>query len=465
MLVKFSPHPIKVGLISLGCAKNLVDSELMLGALSREGMELVADLRLADVLIVNTCGFIEPAKKESIAAILRAAELRKSGKWRALIVAGCLPQRYPKQLPQELPEVDAFIGLNEVPRIGTIVRDVLARRNDGRPQLFWSGPAKYVPDYGAPRFRLTPRHFAYVKIAEGCDHPCSFCSLPRIRGGHRSRPLKDVLAEVRALVGDGVREINLISQDTTSYGKDLTRGRSLLSELLREVQRLDGDFWVRVLYTHPAHWNDELIETIAACGKVCRYVDIPLQHINDEILRRMRREIGSQQIRDLIEKIRSGIPGVALRTTFIVGFPGETEAQLAELLKFIAATRFERLGVFVYSLEDNTVAGRMHGQLPARVKQQRRRRVMTLQQQISRELHQTLVDRTLRVLMEKRTPRGFVGRTMADAPEIDGTVRGLLPRRSGFVHAGGRGAVRVGEFVNVRITGATEYDLVGVCEG
>ncbi|MGD0016487.1 MAG: 30S ribosomal protein S12 methylthiotransferase RimO [Verrucomicrobiia bacterium] len=452
MLVKSSPRPIKVGLISLGCAKNLVDSELMLGALSREGMELVADPRLADVLIVNTCGFIEPAKKESIAAILRAAELRKSGKGHALIVAGCLPQRYPKQLPQELPEVDAFIGLNEAPRIGTIVRDVLARRNDGTPQLFWSGPAKYIPDYGAPRFRLTPHHSAYVKIAEGCDHPCSFCSLPRIRGRHRSRPLKDVLAEVRALVGDGVREINLISQDTTSYGKDLTRGKSLLSELLREVQGLDGDFWVRVLYTHPAYWTDELIETIAACGKVCRYVDMPLQHINNEILRRMRREIGSQQIRDLIEKIRSSIPDVALRTTFIVGFPGETEAQVAELLKFIAATRLERLGVFVYSPEDNTVAGRMHGQLPARVKQQRRRRVMMLQQQISRELHQTLVGRTLRVLVEKRTPRGFVGRTMADAPEIDGTVRI-------------RGAARVGEFVKVRITGATEYDLVGVCEG
>jgi ribosomal protein S12 methylthiotransferase len=443
---------IKVGLISLGCPKNLVDSELMLGALSREGMELVADVRLADVLIVNTCGFIEAAKKESIETILCAAELRKSGKGRVLIVAGCLPQRYPKQLVQELPEVDAFIGLNEVPRIGAIVRDVLTRQKGGPPRLFWSGTAKYVPDYAAPRFRLTPRHFAYVRIADGCNHACSFCSLPRIRGSHRSRPLEDVLAEVRALVGDGVREINLISQDTTSYGKDLTGGRSSLSELLRGVQRLDGDFWVRVLYTHPAHWTDELIETIAACGKVCRYVDMPLQHINDETLRRMRRETGSQEIRDLIGKIRCGIPGVALRTAFIVGFPGETETQFRELLEFVAATRFDRLGVFIYSPEDNTVAGGMDGQLPARVKQQRRHRVMALQQQISRELRQAQVGRTLRVLVEKRTPRGFIGRTVADAPEIDGRVCG-------------RGAGRVCEFAAVRITGATEYDLVGVLEG
>ena len=450
---------IKVGLISLGCPKNLVDSELMLGALNREGMELVTDLRLADVLIINTCGFIEAAKKESIETILRTAELRESGKASALIVAGCLPQRYPKQLPQELPEVDAFIGLNEVPRIGAIVRDVLARKKDRTPQLFWSGPAKYVPDYAAPRFRLTPRHFAYVKIAEGCNHPCSFCSLPRIRGSHRSRPLEDVLAEVRALVSDGVREINLIAQDTTSYGKDLTGERSLLSKLLRGMQRLDGDFWVRLLYTHPAHWSDELIETITACGKVCRYVDMPLQHINDEILRRMRRETDSRQIRDLIGKIRHGIPGVALRTAFIVGFPGETETQFAELLEFVAATRFDRLGVFIYSPEDNTVAGGMDGQLPARVKQQRRHRVMALQQRISRELLRTQVGRTLRVLVDKRTPRGFIGRTVADAPEIDGTVRVRGAAR------GGSPRMLRGEFADVRITGATEYDLIGVWEG
>jgi ribosomal protein S12 methylthiotransferase len=443
---------IKIGLISLGCPKNLVDSELMLGALSREGMEPVADVHLADVLIVNTCGFIEAAKKESIETILRASELRGSGKRRVLIVAGCLPQRYPKQLQKEFPEVDAFVGLNEVPRIGAIVRDLLAKRKGVAPQLFWSGPARYVPDYATPRFRLTPRHFAYVRIADGCNHRCSFCSLPRIRGNHRSRPLEDVLTEVRALVSDGVREINLISQDTTSYGKDLTGGRSLLSELLRGVERLDGDFWVRVLYTHPAHWSNELIGTIAACGKVCRYVDMPLQHINDEILRRMRRDTSSRQIRDLIKKIRRGIPGVALRTAFIVGFPGETETQFAELLEFVAETRFDRLGVFVYSPEDNTVAGGMDGQLPARVKQQRRRRIMALQQQISRELLQAQVGRTLRVLVEKQMTRGLVGRTAADAPEIDGTVRvrGSSPR------------MLRGEFADVRITGATEYDMVGV---
>ena len=421
----------------------------MLGVLSQNGMEFIADPRLADVLIVNTCGFIESAKKESIETILRLAELCESGNRPALIVAGCLTQRYPKELPRELPEVTAFVGLNEVPRIGAIVRDVLARRKAGTPQLFYSGLARYVPDCAAPRFRLTPRHLAYVKIAEGCNHPCSFCSLPRIRGHYRSRSVEDVLAEVGALVHDGVREINLISQDTTSYGKDLAGGKLLLSKLLHEVQRLDGDFWVRLLYTHPAHWSDELIEAIVACGKVCRYVDMPLQHINDEILRRMRRGVDSQQIRDLIRKVRRGIPGVTLRTTFIVGFPGETEAQFDELLEFVAATRFDRLGTFVYSPEDNTSAAGMAGQLSARIKQQRRHRLMALQQQISRELQRAVVGQNVRALVDKLTPHGFVGRTTADAPDIDGKVRG-------------HGMARVGEFADLRITGATEYDLVGV---
>lgn len=446
--------PIKISFISLGCAKNLVDSELMLGALARAGMTLATATADADVIIVNTCGFIDAAKKESIAAILAAGQLRQRGKCRALIVAGCLPQRYPQQLRDELPEVDAFIGLNEVPRIGAIVREVLSCRGSGlqpRPvgietpsHVYHSGTARYVPDHAAPRLRLTPKHFAYVKIAEGCNHPCSFCSIPRIRGRHRSRPLADVLAEVRALVSNGVREINLISQDTTFYGKDLDGHRALLPELLRKIQKLPGDFWVRLLYTHPAHWSDELIATMAACDKVCRYVDIPLQHINDAVLRRMKRETDGPFIRDLIGRIRAGIPGVALRTAFIVGFPGETEEQFAELLDFIAATRFERLGVFAYSQEDRTVAAKLEPQLPARVKQQRRRRAMRWQQRVSRQLHEKLVGQTMRVLIDKPG----VGRSPADAPEIDGTVRV-------------RGRAPVGEFADVLITGAATYDLTG----
>jgi len=436
-----SSRSIKIGLVSLGCAKNLVDSEVMLGSLARDGMELTERAEDADVVIVNTCGFIEASKQESISAILKANELRQTGNCKALIMAGCLTQRYPKELRSELPEVDAIVGLNEVPRIGEIVQAILHKRSGG---LYWSGPAKFVPDFSAPRFRLTPKHYAYVKIAEGCNHPCTFCSIPRIRGKHRSRTMDDVLAEVRALVSDGCREINLISQDTTFYGKDLNGGREQLCELLREIQRIDGDFWVRLLYTHPYHWSDELIEKIAECDKVCRYVDIPLQHINDDMLKAMRRETSGQYIRDLIAKIRAGVPGIALRTTFIVGFPGETEAHFEELLGFIEQSKFERVGVFTYSQEEYTPAGTMAKQIQAKVKKQRFRRAMALQQKVSRGVQGAFVGQTLRVLVE----REGLGRSHADAPEIDGMVKI-------------KGRAPVGEFAAIRITDSTEYDLVG----
>jgi ribosomal protein S12 methylthiotransferase len=474
---------MKVGLISLGCAKNLVDSEVMLGTLQREGLELTHDSAEADVILVNTCGFIEGAKQESIDTILKAAKLRENGQCRALIVAGCLTQRYPKELHAEIPEVDAFIGLNEVPRIGEIVRGIIGRGESDscgsgfqpRPvgvtnpshkeaRLFWSGSAKYVPDFAAPRVRLTPPHWAYVKIAEGCNHPCTFCSIPRIRGKHRSRTVADVVAEARALVAGGTKELNLISQDTTFYGRDWpssgTPSRSAavvagsaeregvplpLCELLRELQSIPGDFWIRLLYTHPAHWTDELIATIAACDKVCRYVDMPLQHINDAMLTAMRRETDGAYIRDLIARIRAGVPGIALRTTFIVGYPGETEPQFAELLEFIEAARFERLGVFAYSQEDHTPAGNLKAQMPVKVREQRRKRAMALQQHVSRDILQGCVGRTVRVLVDKPG----VGRSAADAPEIDGSVQLT-------------GKAAVGEFTMVKITGAKEYDLQGV---
>ena len=440
---------LKVGLVSLGCAKNLVDSEVMLGALRREGMELTTEAREADVVIVNTCGFIEASKQESINAILKANELRVTGQCKALIMAGCLTQRYPKDLQKDLPEVDAIIGLNEVPRIGEIVREVLNKRSPG---LYWSGPAKFIPDFSAPRFRLTPRHFAYVKIAEGCNHPCTFCSIPRIRGRHRSRTVDDVVAEVRALVADGTREINLISQDTTFYGKDLAGGTGLLCELLRRLQTIEGDFWVRLLYTHPFHWNDELIATIAACDKVCRYVDMPLQHIHDTMLTAMRRETSAAYIRDLVAKIRAGVPGIALRTTFIVGFPGETEEHFSDLLQFIEEARFERVGLFTYSQEDHTPAGNMEQQVPTRVKKQRYRRAMELQQKVSVAVHQEFVGMNARVLVERASETGWVGRSQADAPEIDGSVAV-------------RGAARPGEFATVKITGSGVYDLSGEVVG
>lgn len=292
----------------------------------------------------------------------------------------------------------------------------------------------------SPRLRLTPRHTAYLKIAEGCNHPCTFCSIPRIRGKHRSRQAADIVAEARALVADGVRELNLISQDTTFYGKD---AGSSLPVLLRELQAIPGQFWVRLLYTHPAHWTDELISTIAACDKVCRYIDMPLQHISDKVLDRMRRETDGAYIRDLIDRLRAGIPEVALRTTFIVGFPGETEAEFAELLEFIGTARFERLGVFAYSQEDHTPAGNMDGQLPAKTKQARRRRAMAAQQAVARAHHRQLVGQTLTVLVDAPGR----ARSQADAPEIDGTVK--------F-----QGTAPPGEFVQVRVTGAAEYDLI-----
>lgn len=413
----------------------------MLGSLAQDGMELTGKAEDADVVIVNTCGFIEASKQESINTILKANELRETGNCKALIMAGCLTQRYPKELRAELPEVDAIVGLNEVPRIGQIIREVLDKHSAG---VYWSGPAKFIPDFSAPRFRLTPKHFAYVKIAEGCNHPCTFCSIPRIRGLHRSRPVEDVLTEIRGLVAEGCREINLISQDTTFYGKDLTGGRELLTELLRRAQDIPGDFWVRLLYTHPAHWSDELITTLAQCDKVCRYVDMPLQHIHDGMLTAMRRETSGVYIRDLIARIRAGVPGIALRTTFIVGFPGETEEHFETLLDFIKETRFERLGAFTYSQEDHTPAGNLPQQIAATVKKERHRKTMAIQQQVSLDIHKALVGKRIRVLVESVNQ----GRTEADAPEIDGAVNIA-------------GNAVPGSFASVRIVRAGPYDLRG----
>lgn len=544
MKPKDRQRPLRVGLISLGCAKNLVDAEVMLGTLLQDGIEIINDPARADALIINTCSFIDAAQEESVDTILESAAFREAHRrGQALIVAGCLSQRFRTQLRELLPEVDAFMGVDEVPRVTEIVHQALAQRAarlDARPTAPARGRARavqealaravasqapagdragaanasassvpppapvavqprpqYIPDYATPRFRLTPSHYAYVKIAEGCNHPCSFCIIPQMRGSHRSRPMDDILQEVRALLRQGVREINLISQDSTYYGLDLRPRRTgaiaapdrfraavrelppevpTLARLLRALNDLPGDFWIRVLYTHPAHWTDELIRTIAECPKVARYVDIPLQHIHDNMLERMRRETSRAYIEDLLNRIRAGIPGIALRTTFIVGFPGETEACFETLLEFMRRVRFERLGVFLYSQEDGTRAARMSQQVPAEVKERRRQQAMALQRQICREHNAALVGRTLRVLVEgevrARGPvpaevrswehglvragangtslapgRWMVARSEADAPEIDGRVyiRGTLP---------------VGEFATVKVVGHTDYDLI-----
>jgi ribosomal protein S12 methylthiotransferase len=448
--------PAKVGMISLGCAKNLVDAEIMLGSVLKRGMQITANAEDADVLVVNTCAFIDSAKEESIEAILEAHQQRGLGKraGQKLIVSGCMSQRFSRELREALPEVDAFVGLDQVSELGPIVERVLSAEND-RGHSFVSERPTYIPNYDTPRFRLTPAHSAYLKIAEGCNHPCSFCVIPQMRGRHRSRQPASVLAEIRALVAEGVKEINLISQDTTYYGMDLwsekagprqpidsSRGPTL-SALLREIQKIEGKFWVRLLYTHPAHWSDELIETIAECDKVARYIDMPLQHIEEGMLGRMRRETSRAHIEELIGRLRAGIPGVALRTTFIIGFPGENEEAFASLLEFIERTRFERLGVFKYSQEEGSRAAKMPEQISARMKNERYRRAMTLQQQIAREIAEERVGREMRLLVDEP----FLARTEADAPDID--TRVILSEPAA-----------VGEFTMRRVTGSRGYDLL-----
>jgi ribosomal protein S12 methylthiotransferase len=478
------PRKPKVGMISLGCAKNLVDAEIMLGSVLKHGMEITSRADDADVLVVNTCAFIDSAKEESIEAILEAHQQRGLNKRpdQKLIVSGCMSQRFAKELRNEMPEVDAFIGLDQVKELGAIVERLFNCRHSERSRAKSRNPVAkssgnnagsldfardddwnaftntrptYIPDYDTPRFRLTPAHSAYVKIAEGCNHPCSFCVIPQMRGKHRSRKPESVLAEIRMLVNEGVREINLISQDTTYYGMDLweakagprqpvdsTRGPTLVS-LVREIQQIEGEFWVRLLYTHPAHWSVELIETIAECDKVARYIDIPLQHIDESMLSRMRRETSRAHIEDLILKLRAGIPGVTLRTTFIVGFPGETDAEFETLLDFIRHNRIERLGIFKYSQEEGSRAAKMPGQVPAKIKNARYRTAMTVQQSIAHDLAREKIGRDLKLLVDQ--PQ--IARSEGDAPDVDARV--VLCE-----------AASVGEFIRRTVKGSRGYDLL-----
>ena len=445
----------KVGMISLGCAKNLVDAEIMLGSVLERGMEITSSADDADVLVVNTCAFIDSAKEESIDAILSAHQARGLNKrdGQKLIVSGCMSQRFARDLRQEMPEVDAFIGLDQVKELGAIVEKVMAK--DDVDLSFSETRPTYIPDYDTPRFRLTPAHTAYVKIAEGCNHPCTFCVIPQMRGKHRSRTMESVLTEIRRLVAEGVREFNLISQDTTYYGMDLwtekagprqpvdsARGPTLVA-LLREIEKIEGDFWVRLLYTHPAHWSDELIETIGDCRKVARYIDIPLQHIHESMLQRMRRETSRAHIENLIERLRSGIPDLAIRTTFIVGFPGETNEEFESLLEFIERVRFERLGIFKYSREDGSRAAKMAEQVSVKVKNARYRAAMSIQQKIAHEIAREKVGQELKLLVDQP----LIARTEADAPDVDARVILSEP-------------APVGEFVTRRVTGARGYDLL-----
>ena len=432
---------MKVGLVSLGCPKNLLDSENMLGLLQRDGYTITNNENDADLLIINTCAFIDAAKEESVNTILEMARLKKEGACKALLVTGCLAQRFPAELSAEMPEIDGLLGTGEVAAITAAAAVVLAGGKVNKV----SRPG-YLPAAETPRLQSTPPYTAYLKIAEGCDNRCTYCVIPSIRGSFRSRPSADLVQESARLVAAGVKELILVAQDTTRYGRDLY-GSPSLPELLKQLAALDGIRWLRLMYTYPALIDDRLIELIATEEKVCRYLDLPLQHVSPRILERMNRPKDAGLAVKLVEKLRRMIPGVTLRTTFITGFPGESEGEFEELLQFIQTTEFDRVGVFPYSREEHTPAAALPDQVDGAIKVERQKRALAVQQAISLKRNQAKVGEVLTVLMEG--PQR--GRGEGDAPEIDGKV---------FVKAGR--TLRAGELVKVKITGAAAYDLSGV---
>lgn len=457
---------LTVGIISLGCPKNQSDSEVLIGRILESGMQLTADPREADAVVINTCSFILDARKESLDAVKEMAHeakrRRKNQKPLKIIVAGCMPQRYGEKVREMIPQADAFIGIDELEKIDKLIAKLCgnatktADGNAPAPVSVTKRP-RYIPDYATPRARLTLPHIANVKIAEGCNHGCAFCAIPGIRGKHRSRAIDDIVAEVKTLVQThGVKEINLISQDTTYFGMDTWKktrvGKTTkvsseegdsLATLLRALNRIRGDFWIRVFYTHPAHWSDELISVFAKCKKVVPYVDIPLQHISDAMLSAMNRETDGKYIRDLIAKIRKGIPNVTIRSTFIVGFPGETKADFEELTEFLDEQKFDRVGVFQYSKEENTSAALMQNQVVPAEKVRRWNASMVLLQKISRERMRSRVGEKIRVLVDEPG----IARTAGDGFEVDGVV--YVPK-----------TLPVGEFAEVTVTGYKAYDLI-----
>jgi ribosomal protein S12 methylthiotransferase len=455
---------MKIGVISLGCPKNLVDSEVMLGMARDAGHELVQDPGRAEVLVVNTCAFIDSAKQESIEAILEMARFKKDGACRQLIVTGCLAERYRDELRAEIPEIDAVFGTGEVPRVAGAIAG--AARRDSAPLAFHRGaPAAlappvplrprptYIYDADTPRQLATPRHYAYVKIAEGCDYKCAFCIIPTLRGAYRSRPADSIVSEARALAARGVRELLLISQDTTFYGVD--RGeRGALARLLRALNAIDGLEWIRLLYLYPTTIDDATLAAMAECDKVCKYIDLPLQHASNPVLARMKRPGTRHGYDRLLARIRNRVPKVALRTTFIVGFPGETEGDVDELCRFVEDHRFEHVGVFTYSHEEGTSAHRFDDDVAVRIKRARRTRVMRLQQRLVRKRQRARAGERTRVLIDG--PAGdhalvLKGRLATQAPDIDGAV---------YLTECDPSSYGPGTFVDVEIVGARDYDLI-----
>ena len=435
--------PRRIHFVTLGCPKNEVDAEVMLGVLTRAGHELVGDPEVAEVLVVNTCAFIEAAKQESIDTILALARVKAAGAGRRLVVTGCLAQRYAAELGRALPEVDAFVGTGDLLRIAEAVEA------DG-PAVYRSAPHALPPHLTAPRVRTGAWWTAYLKISEGCDHTCSFCIIPTIRGRHESRPMADLLAEAESLCAAGAVELNLVAQDSTAYGRDRRDGTSLATLLRALAIRVPQARWLRVLYAYPASVTDELLEVMATEPAVCPYLDLPLQHASDRILRAMRRERSAAALRRLVARIRRAVPNVVLRTAFIVGFPGETEDDVTALCDFVAEMAFDHVGVFCYSHEEGTAAAKLADDVPRAEKQRRRARVMAAQAAVSARRLAAQVGRSTEVLVEAVSGDGsLVGRTRGQAPEIDGVVRL-------------RGTAAPGALVRARITGAGTYDLEGI---
>lgn len=430
-----------VGLVSLGCSKNRVDSEMLLGQLRAKGYRIVDDPAEAEIIIVNTCGFIQSAKEESIDTLLEMAEYKQTGKLKLLLATGCLAQRYGEELREALGEADGFMGVADYTRIFEVIEQ--AQRGE-RPIAIGEGDRFYKSD----RVLTTPPYSAYVKISDGCDNRCTYCAIPLIRGRYRSRPYEDIVSECRELAGRGVTEITLIAQDTSRYGSDFEGRPLLLKNLLADVSAIEGVHWVRVLYCYPDTVNEELLDTIASLPKCARYLDLPLQHINDRLLRAMNRRGDSRMIRRLLDACRER--GIVVRTTMIVGFPGETEEEFEELLDFVKQTRFDRLGAFTFSPEENTPAASMDGQIDEEVKQERLDRLMLLQQEISAQRMQERVGETCEVLVEGYQHGRYYGRSLLEAPEIDGKVLFTAQKK-----------LRPGEYVPVRITASSEYDLIG----
>ena len=432
--------------ISLGCDKNLVDSEVMLGLLDAKGYQMVDDETLADVIVINTCCFIHDAKEESIQTILEMALYKTEGRLKALIVTGCLAQRYQKEILEEIPEVDAVLGTTSYDRIVETVEEALA--GNGHLEL---ADVDALPLVDVKRLVTTGGHYAYLKIAEGCDKHCTYCIIPKIRGNYRSIPMERLLKEAEELAEQGVKELILVAQETTLYGKDLY-GEKSLSKLLRELCKINGIRWIRLLYCYPEEIDDALIQVMKEEKKICHYLDLPIQHANDTILKRMGRRTSKQQLEKIVKKLRQEIPDIALRTTLITGFPGETQEQHEELMEFVDEMEFDRLGVFTYSPEEDTKAAEMSDQIPEEVKQERQAELMELQQNIVFDQAEDMIGQEVLVMIEGKVAdeNAYVGRTYKDAPNVDGLI---------FINTDEE--LMSGDFAKVKVTGALEYDLIG----